>query len=456
MENKLRVLFVNKDGAGVNYWRTIAPATELERNHSDIFVEINPDINFEKEETMDYLKSFDIIHYHTTLVDKINLMRNIASELKRHGVTLVLDIDDYWKLPKKHPQYQYSVDAKLEYIIIENIKIADYITTTTDLFAVEIKKITGKNNVIVLPNSVNPEWMKQFQDNKKPSYDGKVRIVYMGGSSHLPDLEQIKGVVNMLNGDPDTKDKFKIILAGWDSRGGTVDVKINEEFIAELKRLGLLTKNNIQLLNRSNGNVDVIPKLPKSIADKYRGNVIIVNQRAINSNESVYLKYEDILTDNHRIITDENYKQWLMSFHQNGVYPYEGNFGRRWTQKANAYASVLDEADIVIAPLDDNQFNRCKSNLKQVECWSRKLPIVCSGIPPYTVDGKHMENCVLIPFAKNSFKDWKKYLKKLILDKELRTNIGERLYEDFKDKYNLKTVTEKRADFYRQIINNKT
>ena len=37
------------------------------------------------------------------------------------------------------------------------------------------------------------------------------------------------------------------------------------------------------------------------------------------------------------------------------------------------------------------------SNLKQVECWTRKLPIVCSDIPPYSVHGKHMENCMLVP-----------------------------------------------------------
>jgi glycosyltransferase involved in cell wall biosynthesis len=294
--------------------------------------------------------------------------------------------------------------------------------------------------------------MKQFQNNRKPSQDGKVRIVYMGGSSHLPDFEQLRGVFNVLNSNYQTKDKFKIILAGWDSKGTTTDISFNKEFGEELKRLGLLTKNNIQLLNKSKGNVDVIPKLPKSIADKYRDNVYIVNQRNINTNESVYFQYEKILTDNHRIISDKNYLNWLMTFQINGVYPYEDNFGRRWTQKPNAYGSVLDEADIVIAPLDDNKFNRYKSNLKQVECWTRKLPIVCSGIPPYTIEGKHMENCVLIPPAKNSYSDWQKYLKKLILDEELRNKLGQQLYDDFKEKYNLKNVTNKRADFYRNIV----
>jgi glycosyltransferase involved in cell wall biosynthesis len=141
-----------------------------------------------------------------------------------------------------------------------------------------------------------------------------------------------------------------------------------------------------------------------------------------------------------------------MNFERNVQYDNEGNFGRRWTQKANTYAKVLDETDIALAPLADNGFNRMKSNLKQVECWTRKLPIVCSDIPPYNVDGRHMENCVLIPNKKNAHKYWKKYLKQLILDAELRKKLGNQLYEDFKEEYNLANVTAKRAEFYEKVV----
>lgn len=33
MDGKIRILFYNLDGAGVNYFRTSIPATELEKNH---------------------------------------------------------------------------------------------------------------------------------------------------------------------------------------------------------------------------------------------------------------------------------------------------------------------------------------------------------------------------------------------------------------------------------------
>jgi glycosyltransferase involved in cell wall biosynthesis len=84
--------------------------------------------------------------------------------------------------------------------------------------------------------------------------------------------------------------------------------------------------------------------------------------------------------------------------------------------------------------------------------WSRKLPIICTDIPPYNVDGVHMKNCILIPYKKNNDRDWYKAIKKLVLEPNLREDLGNQLYEDFKVKYNLKHVTEKRADFYSSLI----
>lgn len=456
MDKKIKILFYNTDGAGVNYYRTTTPATALEKYHSDEFhVEISNNIDFNDPSVIDYLKSFDIIHYHRQLIGNLDVFRNIANELKQSNTKLVVDIDDYWHLPEQHPFYLLSKERQLHKPIIENLKIADYVTTTTDLFANEICKATGKkkNEISVLYNSIDSSIMKQFENNHKPDSDGRVRITYMAGSSHKGDVEQLRTVFNVLNADPELKDKFKIILAGWDSNGTTYDVKFNQEFALELQKINMWDNNIIKIINNSRGDVDAIPNLPTDIKDRFRGNVFITEERNIKSEESVYYTYEKILTDDHKIIKNNNYLHWLMNFEKYGQYNDEGIFARRWTQKPNTYATVLDETDIVIAPLSDNLFNKMKSNLKQVECWTRKLPIVCSDIPPYNVHGKHMENCVLIPTGKQAHKYWKKYLKKLILDSELRKKIGENLFNDFKDEFNLINVTNKRAEFYKSIIN---
>lgn len=454
MDGKIRVLFHNVDGAGVNYFRTLTPAMELERNHSDEFhVEINPQIDFNDPNTIDYLKSFHIIHYHRQFLHDTGQMNELAKELRKANTTLIVDVDDYWHLHPKHPFYSLSRQRQMHIPIIENLKIADYVTTTTELYAKKIREVTGKDNVKVFYNSIDPTWMKQFKNNWKPDPDGRVRITYMAGSSHMVDVEQLRGVFNVLRNDPALKDKFKVIIAGWDTEGSTTEVTFNQEFGNELQARGLWNEQMVKAINKSQGNIDLIPNLPEDIRERYRNNVFHENKRDIKSEESIYYQYEKILTDNHNLIENKDYYDWLMNFERDVEYPGdEGNFKRIWTQKANTYAKTLDQTDIVIAPLADNEFNRMKSNLKQVECWSRKIPVVCTDIPPYNVDGRHMENCILIPNKKNAHKYWAKSLKKLILNPDLRKQIGEQLYEDFHEKYHLANVTKKRADFYKDAV----
>jgi glycosyltransferase involved in cell wall biosynthesis len=48
--------------------------------------------------------------------------------------------------------------------------------------------------------------------------------------------------------------------------------------------------------------------------------------------------------------------------------------------------------------------------------------------------------------------DWAKYIKKLIQNPNWAKDLGERLYETVKDKYELSIVTKNRAEFYKSII----
>jgi glycosyltransferase involved in cell wall biosynthesis len=450
--NKKKVLFYCVDQAGVFQFRILCPMVELDRNHSDEFhCDIETQLDFNDPNLIEKLKQYDIIHYHRQLAPSIPQMLKIAKELREAGVILVVDIDDYWHLDKKHPMYSLSIEHKMHQEITDNLKIADYVTTTTDIFAEEIKKTTGKDNVIVLYNAINPDWMKQFQDNRKPDPDGLVRISYCAGSSHLGDVQQLEGVINMLEADVETKGKYKINLIGWDSNGTTQEVVFNQELMKELQARNIWDQKIIDYINKCKGDIDKIPIMPNDLKTLYKGKVFTVNQRQIKADESVYYQYEKILTDNYKLLKDDNYKRWLMNF-QKLNYPGKQYFSRIWTRPANTYAESLDQTDIVIAPLDNNKFNSLKSNLKQVECWSRKLPIVCSDMPPYNIFGKNNENCILIKTEKNT-RDWKNALKKLILDKELRDKLGNQLYEDFKEKYHLTTVTKKRAEFYNKITN---
>ena len=65
-----------------------------------------------------------------------------------------MDLDDYWAPGTHHPAYHLIKNAEIDKKIVANLKVAKNITTTTTLFADEIKK--HNKNVFVLPNAIDP------------------------------------------------------------------------------------------------------------------------------------------------------------------------------------------------------------------------------------------------------------------------------------------------------------
>ena len=68
----------------------------LKKNSSDEFhVEINPQIDFNDPNIIDYLKSFHIIHYHRQFLHDTGQMNELAKELRKANTILMVHVDDY-------------------------------------------------------------------------------------------------------------------------------------------------------------------------------------------------------------------------------------------------------------------------------------------------------------------------------------------------------------------------
>jgi hypothetical protein len=52
----------------------------------------------------------------------------------------------------------------------------------------------------------------------------------------------------------------------------------------------------------------------------------------------------------------------------------------------------------------------------------------------------------------NNHSDWAKNIKKLVENPSMIVDLGERLYETVKDKYDLNQVTKTRSEFYKSLI----
>jgi glycosyltransferase involved in cell wall biosynthesis len=100
-----------------------------------------------------------------------------------------------------------------------------------------------------------------------------------------------------------------------------------------------------------------------------------------------------------------------------------------------------------------------KSQLKVIEAGFYKKAIIASNIGPYTIDLKHAldkgqftdGNALLVDEHKNH-SDWSKFIKKLVDNPNMITDLGERLYETVSKKYDLNIVTKTRAEFYKSLI----
>ena len=63
------------------------------------------------------------------------------------GIIVIIDLDDYWLPTKEHPIHSIIVQNKIDEKIKNNLRVASYVTTTTEIFADEIKKLMIENPI---------------------------------------------------------------------------------------------------------------------------------------------------------------------------------------------------------------------------------------------------------------------------------------------------------------------
>jgi len=402
--SKIKVLCLPSDRTGVGKFRSVDPHISLQNQYPDDF---HVDIIYDPPMNDDnFWKGYDIISYHRSIGTDFDLANIMIKKLNSMGLPTVCDIDDYWMPGKEHPIHDIIRVNKINEKIVNNIRDSKYVTTTTTLFAEEIKK-TNKN-VTIFPNGINPN-EAQFRE-PTPESD-RLRVGWLGGSSHLHDLQLLEQSFSKLI---PLKDKVQYVLCGFDTRGSVTE--INKE-TGEQKR------------------------------------------RDIKPEETVWATYEKIFTQNFQIIS-EDYKKHLLNYNQDEYSNMANESYRRvWTQPVTSYAKNYSKFDVSLAPLKNHMFNRMKSQLKVIESGFYKKALIASNLGPYTIDLKHclkngnfVDGNALLVDENRNHSDWAKYIEKLVKNPNLVKDMGERLYETVKDIYDLKVITKNRAEFYKSIV----
>ena len=403
MDKKIKMLVIPSDNTVFCKFRSVDSLVYIAEHYSEQ-LDVNVFDNMPNGDLEKFLKQYDLIHIHKQL-DK---QCKIIDMIKFLGIPIIVDVDDNFKLGEDHPMSLTAKKEKWHEPIINHLKRADCVTTTTQIFADVIKKYN--KNVKVFPNAINPE-EKQYAVPKTEG-DGRLRVGIICGSSHLKDLQLLDGIAKLVD-----KDKVQFVLCGFDTRG------------------------NRTIYNQQTGEKTTRPIKPE---------------------ESVWCDYERIFTDNYKTITPEH-KEFLMKYLSGVDDPFTNEpYRRMWTRDINNYATHYANVDVLIAPLKENDFNVVKSELREIECGFTHTAFIAQNFGAYTINlipmiekgGKINENgTALLVDSRKNHKDWAKYINKLANDRDMLKKLQDNLYEFVKDRYSLDTICKQRVEFYKSLVN---
>lgn len=298
-------LLILTDGInGVVYHRIYAPHLRMQING-----EAEVDVCQSQAEWMTVdLTPYDVIVFSRWLgKNQYDVLKRITDA----GKPYVIDVDDYWVLPKYNPAY-WAYRKGIKNCIKDAINYADAVFCTTPKLANQVRAIN--DNVYIVPNCLDTSHNQWKQPKEK---NERVKIGWVGGITHEEDLKLIADDINSMDVD--------FYICGYTPSDHW---------------------NNI---------VKLIPK----------ANIV------------------------------------------QGTSVFE-------------YGEVYKHFDFVLAPLVDNTFNNCKSELKIVEAAAYSIPIICSAVYPYLY---HTANDGVIFATQNN---WKASIQKLIdAGHSVRQSMGE-------------------------------
>ncbi len=182
----MKLLILTDGMNGVVYHRLFTPHLRMQLDGQ---ADVSVCQSQEEWLTLDYTQ-FDVIIFSRWLGARhYDVLKKIADS----GTPYVVDIDDYWVLPKYNPAY-WNYRKGIKQGVKDAINYADAVITTTPALAKEIRQIN--ENVTVVSNCLDYTH-KQWEAQPQPRTD-KIKVGWVGGVTHEEDLkliaEEIKGM----------------------------------------------------------------------------------------------------------------------------------------------------------------------------------------------------------------------------------------------------------------------
>jgi processive 1,2-diacylglycerol beta-glucosyltransferase len=172
----VKIIYINEKDSGVGYHRLQIPFANLDQDYKDL------DIKGTNGFTLDFHpRQFDIV----VLNRMYKHDEDYLLKAKNSGCKIILDIDDWIKLPEYHHKDGVK-DSILEQRILDAIGYADVIWTASEFLKECLKDYHP--NIVYIPNAIDFT-QPQFIPNKKPQ--DKYTIGWIGANNHHLDLKKL-------------------------------------------------------------------------------------------------------------------------------------------------------------------------------------------------------------------------------------------------------------------------
>ncbi len=171
----------NKVITAIEHLRVLAPLNHLGITTVPCYVEGKPDFKAAND--------CQLFLFQRDFAGNYSSYQEMISYAKRANIPTVLDLDDYLlELPHNHPNRNNLYYANQLLPLVQSMTEVDAITVSTPELGDTIQSYNS--NIFVLPNYLDTNiWGLKVP--KTPDQRDRIRILYMGTTSHRPDLEMI-------------------------------------------------------------------------------------------------------------------------------------------------------------------------------------------------------------------------------------------------------------------------
>ena len=310
----MEILIVHQGYSGVDYHRIMIPFNSIGLGEHNVYS--CSDLHAVDIEAIN--GSIDVVVFNRNISGKLQ-PEEIFSRLWAAGCAVVIDMDDYWYLPKTHAlNYQYR-HTNFSKCMEKQLVLADAVICTHELMRKEISTLRDMSSIFIARNAIDTN-QPQFKDECRHNYEN---VYWQGSPTHRHDLALLSEVKNF------------------------------------------------------------------TIAGYYKG--------------------------------DPEWEKIIPMFPDANLIP---------AANIDNYARSYDNQGIALIPLQDNKFNRMKSELKMIEAGYFKKAVIVSEVHPYT-NVINRKNCLSVGVRQ----DWTPKIRGLLKNHKWQDDIRFELNELILNKY---------------------